>query len=297
MAMWRGRPRSASAPWSSLASRRGSPTTSPSPTAWSTASPRRRPMVTAHSWSEEYGLLDRWPVVAETFIQWVIEDEFPYGRPPYEDVGVLVTDDVRPYETLKLRILNAGHSTLTYMAALVGHTYIHEIMADPPARAIPCSGSTTTKRHHRCLRSPASTWATTSGRWLSASPTPRFETRSPACAWTASSKWPKFLVPTIESQLEHGGQVKLSALALAAWCQYLLGRDDAGADIAVSPDPRLDEARALRARFDRGPRRLPRLHRSLRPPAARGPAFRGSLLRRLGGPARSRDVSRARTGG
>ena len=79
----------------------------------------------------EYGLIDRWPVVAETFIQWVIEDDFPYGRPPYEDAGVLLTDDVRPYETLKLRILNAGHSTTTYMAALVGHVYIHEIMADP----------------------------------------------------------------------------------------------------------------------------------------------------------------------
>ncbi|MEX1344471.1 MAG: mannitol dehydrogenase family protein, partial [Candidatus Limnocylindrales bacterium] len=79
--------------------------------------------------SQEYGLVDRWPVVAETFIQWVIEDDFVAGRPPYEDVGVLMTRDVRPYETLKLRILNAGHSALTYMGALVGHTYIHEIMA------------------------------------------------------------------------------------------------------------------------------------------------------------------------
>ena len=70
--------------------------------------------------AREYGLRDRWPVVAETFIQWVIEDDFAYGRPPYEDAGVLLTHDVRPYETLKLRILNAGHSTTTYMAALVG---------------------------------------------------------------------------------------------------------------------------------------------------------------------------------
>ena len=42
--------------------------------------------------------------------------------------------------------------------------------------------------------------------------------------------------------LEAGGQVKLSALALAGWCQYLLGKDDAGHDIAISPDPRLAEA-------------------------------------------------------
>ena len=44
----------------------------------------------------EYGLIDRWPVVAEPFIQWVIEDAFAAGRPPYEDAGVLLTQDVRP---------------------------------------------------------------------------------------------------------------------------------------------------------------------------------------------------------
>ena len=91
--------------------------------------------------AREYRLEDRWPVVSETFIQWVIEDAFAYGRPPYEDAGVLLTHDVRPYETLKLRILNAGHSTSVYMAALVGHTYIHEMLqrsaAGPLHAALP----------------------------------------------------------------------------------------------------------------------------------------------------------------
>ncbi len=191
--------------------------------------------------ADEYGLVDRWPVVAETFIQWVIEDEFPYGRPPYEDVGALVTDDVRPYETLKLRILNAGHSTLTYMAALVGHTYIHEIMADPPlARYLqqfhddeatpslpPVAGIDVTDYK----RVVAERFANTEVR----------DQVARVCL-DGTSKWPKFLVPTIESQLEKGGQVKLSALALAGWCQYLLGVDDKGHDISISPDPRLVEA-------------------------------------------------------
>ena len=192
----------------------------------------------------EYGLVDRWPVVAEPFIQWVIEDVFPYGRPPYEDVGVLVTDDVRPYETLKLRILNAGHATTAYMAALVGHTYIHEIMADPPlARYLqqfhddeatpslpPVSGIDVT----RYKRTVAERFANTEVR----------DQVARVCL-DGTSKWPKFLVPTVESQLEQGGQVRLSALAIAAWCQYLLGRDDAGNAIDVAADPRLDEAQAF----------------------------------------------------
>ncbi len=190
---------------------------------------------------EEYGLVDRWPVVAETFIQWVIEDEFPHGRPPYEDVGVLLTGDVRPYETLKLRILNAGHSTLTYMAALVGHTYIHEIMADPPlARYL--------RQFHDDEATPslppvagidvAEYKRIVAERFAN----PEVRDQVARVCLDGTSKWPKFLVPTIESQLETGGQVKLSALALAGWCQYLLGVDDEGHDISISPDPRLDEA-------------------------------------------------------
>ena len=200
--------------------------------------------------ADEYGLIDRWPVVAETFIQWVIEDVFPYGRPPYEDVGVLMTGDVRPYETLKLRILNAGHSTLTYMAALVGHTYIHEIMADPPlARYL--------QRFHDDEATPSLPPVTgidvgdykrvVAERFAN----PEVRDQVARVCLDGTSKWPKFLVPTVESQLGRNGQVKLSALALAAWCQYLLGQTDAGEPIVLSADPRLDEAVAFaRASID-----------------------------------------------
>jgi mannitol 2-dehydrogenase len=189
----------------------------------------------------EYGLVDRWPVVAEPFIQWVIEDEFPYGRPPYEDAGVLLTDDVRPYETLKLRILNAGHSTTTYMAALVGHVYIHQIMADPllarfmqrfhddeVTPSLPPVPGIDVEDYKRVV---AERFAN-----------PEVRDQVARVCLDGTSKFPKFLVPTIESQLDKGGQVRLSALALAGWCQYLLGQDDEGREIALSADPRLDEA-------------------------------------------------------
>jgi len=192
----------------------------------------------------EYGLIDRWPVVAEPFIQWVLEDAFAAGRPPYEDAGVLLTQDVRPYETLKLRILNAGHSTTTYLAALVGHVYIHEIMADPllarfmqrfhddeVTPSLPAVPGIDVEDYKRVV---AERFAN-----------PAVRDQVARVCLDGTSKFPKFLVPTIESQLDRGGEVRLSALALAGWCQYLLGKDDQGRAIALSADPRLDEAIAF----------------------------------------------------
>ena len=57
----------------------------------------------------EFGIEDEWPVPAEPFTQWIVEDEFPTGRPALESVGVQFVDDVRPYELMKLRLLNASH--------------------------------------------------------------------------------------------------------------------------------------------------------------------------------------------
>ncbi|MDT5286679.1 MAG: mannitol 2-dehydrogenase, partial [Mycobacterium sp.] len=48
----------------------------------------------------EFGVEDRWPVAAEPFTSWVLEDDFSDGRPPFEDVGVLLVDDVTPYELM-----------------------------------------------------------------------------------------------------------------------------------------------------------------------------------------------------
>jgi mannitol 2-dehydrogenase len=59
--------------------------------------------------AERYGIIDRWPVFAEAFTQWVIEDRFPQGRPAWEDVGAQFVNDVAPYEFMKLRLLNTSH--------------------------------------------------------------------------------------------------------------------------------------------------------------------------------------------
>src|SRR5690606_22093577 len=59
-------------------------------------------------------------VVAETFSQWVIEDNFVNGRPQWEAVGAQLVKDVHIFEKIKLRLLNGSHSTLAYTGYLSG---------------------------------------------------------------------------------------------------------------------------------------------------------------------------------
>lgn len=189
----------------------------------------------------EFGLVDRWPVVAESFRQWVVEDRFSDGRPPWEDAGVLVTDDVEPYELLKLRLLNAGHSTLAYLAALAGYQLVDEVMEAAPFSAYlrrflddeagavlpPVGGVDVTEYKQQIVQRFSN---------------PAIRDQVSRLCLDGSSKFPVFLMPTIQRQLEVDGPVRLAALALAGWCQYLLGKDDAGTAIELAADPRLDTA-------------------------------------------------------
>ncbi len=73
---------------------------------------------------------DAAPVYCEDYIQWVVEDNFAAGRPAWERVGVEFTDDVAPYETMKLSLLNAAHTLLSYPSFLSGFRGVDEAMRD-----------------------------------------------------------------------------------------------------------------------------------------------------------------------
>ena len=79
---------------------------------------------------DRYGVEDNWPVFCEEFRQWVIEDQFPAGRPALETVGATFVKDVAPYEHMKIRILNGGHAAIAYPAGLLGIHFVHEAMED-----------------------------------------------------------------------------------------------------------------------------------------------------------------------
>ncbi len=75
-------------------------------------------------------------VHCEDFIQWVVEDKFIAGRPAWEKVGVQFTDDVTPYENMKLSLLNASHSLLSYPAYLEGFRKVDEVLSDNRYRSL-----------------------------------------------------------------------------------------------------------------------------------------------------------------
>ncbi|TPK99995.1 mannitol dehydrogenase family protein [Mesorhizobium sp. B2-4-14] len=85
--------------------------------------------------SGELGVEDAWPVMTEPFRQWVVEDKFPSGRPAWEKFGVTMVDDVRPFEDMKLRLLNGAHSAIAYLGLLSGHATVDRAFADPAIRS------------------------------------------------------------------------------------------------------------------------------------------------------------------
>jgi fructuronate reductase len=82
----------------------------------------------------ELGIPDAWPVMTEPFCQWVIEDDFPAGRPQWENFGVTMVKDVTPFEDMKLRLLNGAHSGIAYIGLLSKLETVAAAFADPAIR-------------------------------------------------------------------------------------------------------------------------------------------------------------------
>ncbi|NUQ32468.1 MAG: mannitol dehydrogenase family protein [Dermatophilaceae bacterium] len=180
----------------------------------------------------DFGVQDGWPVVCEPFTQWVLEDHFTDGRPPFEDAGVQLVDDVVPYELMKLRLLNASHQALCYLGYLSGYRYAHEVCQDPLfvdflLGYMEREGSPTLPevpgvdldayRHQLIERF--------------ANPEVR-DTLARLCA-ESSDRIPKWLVPVINRNLETGGEIDRSALVVASWARYAEGVDEQGEPIEV----------------------------------------------------------------
>jgi len=186
-------------------------------------------------------IADRWPVVTEPFRQWVVEDHFAGERLPLEDLDVIVTADVEPYEVMKLRLLNASHSCLAYLSALDNIETVDTAMAEP---AIAGFVRAFLDHEAKPVLPPVAGIdidaynATLAERFSN----PAIGDQISRLCLGGSAKFPKFLMPTVRAQLAAGGPVALSALALAGWCQYLLGTTDHGQSIELAPDPLLDTA-------------------------------------------------------
>nr|WP_240188585.1 mannitol dehydrogenase family protein [Nakamurella flavida] len=184
-----------------------------------------------------FGIRDAWPVVCEPFTQWVLEESFtPQGdapaRPPYEDAGVQVVQDVEPYELMKLRNLNASHQGLCYFGYLAGYRLVHDVCQDPlfadfllaymsreaaPTLA-PVPGVDMDVYQHEAVR-----------RFSNAQVR---DTVARLCA-ESSDRIPKWLVPVIVENLRDGGEIRRSAAIVASWARYAEAVDEQGEPITV----------------------------------------------------------------
>lgn len=182
--------------------------------------------------TERFGVTDGWPVVAEPFFQWVLEDTFVAGRPAWQDAGVQLVPEVEPYELMKLRLLNSGHQGLAYFAHLMGYRYAHEAAQDPTFAAY-------LLRYMR--REGIPTLPPVPGIDLTDytdSLIERFgnaEVRDTVARLAAESsdRIPKWLVPVIKANLASGGEIEVSAAIVASWARYAEGVDEDGEPIEV----------------------------------------------------------------
>ena len=180
----------------------------------------------------DFGVADEWPVVAEAFASWVLEDDFADGRPPLEEAGVLLVDDVSPYESMKLRLLNAGHQCLCYFALAVRVPHGARRGARPVVRRIP-AGLFRFRSHSDAAAGPRHRSAAYSRELIErfANPGVR-DTVARLCAYS-SDRIPTWLLPVIRDNLANGGPVRLASAAVASWARYAEGSDEAGEPIEV----------------------------------------------------------------
>lgn len=176
---------------------------------------------------ETSGIDDAWPVVCEPFKQWVIEDDFKAGRPAWEQVGAQFVENVEPYEKMKLQLLNAGHSVLGILGALIGYDTIDEAANNPSINAF--------------LRAYMGTEVTPVLNDLKGVNLEGYEVSllqrfgnvyikdqiDRICS-ESSAKFPIFILPTVNAQLKSNGNIEHAAFVTAAWAIYSLGEDKNG---------------------------------------------------------------------
>lgn len=182
--------------------------------------------------ARDFDIEDQWPVVAEPFTSWALEDDFVDGRPPFEDAGVLVVDDVTPYELMKLRLINASHQALCYFAHLSGYRLVHDAAADPLlsellTRYMDSEGTPTLKPV------PGIDLVDYKRQVIERFSNPGVrDTIARLCA-DSSDRIPKWLLPVVRENLAHDRPIRLAAAVIASWARYAEGVDEEGQPITV----------------------------------------------------------------
>ena len=192
-------------------------------TAWSIAScppPRRS------RWrgpQQRLGLRDEAAIVCEPFTQWVIEDRFAGARPAWEDAGALLTDDVRPYQAMKLRLLNGTHSAIAYAGQLRGLDSVSDAMARPAGRPVraPADDGRPARHGRRAGRLRRRRYCE---QLLHRFENPALAHRTQQIAMDGTQKVPVRWLPALRESAAAGIERPWLERALAVWLHYLTTR-------------------------------------------------------------------------
>ena len=180
----------------------------------------------------------------------MIEDDFAAGRPAWEAAGAELVRDVRPYQELKLCLLNGPHSAVAYVGALLGLPHVADVMADPALAGFV----------ERLMLAEIAPLAAPPGFDVEAyarSLLRRFANRSVRhstlqIAMDGSQKIPVRWLPTLREARRRGLATPRLVTSLAAWLRFLAGRDEAGRELSLD-DPLAARLRAAAAFLARDP--------------------------------------------
>jgi fructuronate reductase len=194
----------------------------------------------------QLGLVDESAVTTEPFSQWIIEDRFAGHRPAWDKVGVQLVEDVLPFETIKLRLLNAAHSAIAYCGLLTGMETVDEVMADAPLRSF--IERLMAEELMPALDVPEGfDLGLYRDQLLQRFENPCLRHRCQQIAMDGSEKILQRWLPTLEQLPEAPSLVK----ALSAWCYFILQTE------LPIDDPRKEQLTAVRASDQQ---HAPRLH-------------------------------------
>lgn len=191
------------------------------------------------------GCIDNAAIETEPFSQWVIEDNFPQGRPKWEHGGAIFVEDVRPYEHMKLRMLNGAHSMLAYAGFLSGYEYVRDVMNDPDLVIL-------IKNHFTSVASnlaplPNIDFADYARDLEARFRNPNIAHKTYQIAMDGTEKLPQRIFMPACDAIDHGKDYRPFAFATAAWMRFCLAKDEQGQAYNIQ-DPRAEEIqRALSA--------------------------------------------------
>lgn len=197
-----------------------------------------------------FGVDDAAPVTHENYRQWVIEDQFCNGRPTWEAVGAVLTDNVHAYEAMKIRVLNAGHQVLANVGELLSVETIAGCMADPAIRAFFTKVETT-----QIVPTVSAVPNMTPNAYLDLIErrfeNPEIHDTTRRVSFDGSSRHPGFVLPILHDLLETGAEIDGLCLVEALWAKMCAGKREDDSEIAPN-DPRWDSlnAVAIRAKED-----------------------------------------------